>query len=32
MSNFWGAVHLAALGLLGALSGFGLLSRKKKED
>ncbi|MED5838104.1 Rib/alpha-like domain-containing protein, partial [Streptococcus anginosus] len=23
---------LAALGLLGALSGFGLLSRKKKED
>ena len=23
---------LAALGLLGALSGFGLLARKKKED
>ncbi|OUM76055.1 LPXTG cell wall anchor domain-containing protein, partial [Acinetobacter baumannii] len=23
---------LAALGLLGALGGFGLLSRKKKED
>ena len=24
--------NLAALGLLGALSGFGLLARKKKED